>query len=121
MSLGLPSPLRSKRAWGMWRTQLCKDRRTPLVSYNDQRKGSDRDALRDDASLIRSLLGCNSTGVFHKTSPRAGYELLDESLDICSGMGPNYVDELVWATQKLLVDLGRIRRRRKVQGILRWG
>eukprot|EP00969_Alexandrium_andersonii_P143508 6345086-Alexandrium_andersonii.AAC.1 len=101
---------------GSWRLAYCVEKRQPVLTYNENRRGSDRACMEQNRDVITQLLNINRTGVFWKTSSKAGWAELDAATGVNSGMAESYTDDQVWVLQKLLIDLGRIRRRRKVTG-----
>ena len=96
-----------------WRIELAITNRVPLLEYNFQKKGDDRQSLEQNHALVNRLLDVNPLGVWKKTTLITGFNALNSMYkgQITRGMNPDYVDAQTYIIARLMMDLNRIHRR----------
>ena len=105
-----------------WRSELAISAKEPLLQYNFNKRGDDRQSLETNANLVAALLDLNPAGVWRKKTLMHGWEVLDSKYKggIVKGMFDGYCDSLTYVVNKLFTDIGRIRRRRPSSAYPEW-
>ena len=105
-----------------WRIELAISAKEPLLQYNFNKRGDDRQSLDTNANLVSALLDLNPAGVWTKRTLMHGWEVLDPKYKggMCKGMSEGYLDSLTYVVNKLFMGLGRIRRRRPSSAYPEW-
>ena len=75
--------------------KVCAKSKSPLITYNYNKRGDDREALKEFVDVAAKLVSINATGVFKQKTMKKGVDKLMKEYNLMKGMSSDYADQVL--------------------------